>query len=54
MQQSSSWEVNTRPATQEQRVLRKPNFRQFNVLTTFRPWDPFNRDNFHDEEFKGA
>jgi len=39
MQQSSSCEVNTRPATQEQRVLLKPNFRHFNVLTTFRHWD---------------
>jgi hypothetical protein len=39
MQQSSSWEVNMRPATQEQRVLRNPNFRRFNVFTTFRHWD---------------
>jgi len=38
MQQSSSWDVNMCPATQEQRVLRQPNFRQFNVFTTFRHW----------------
>jgi len=28
-----------RPATQEERVLRNPNFRQFNVFTAFSHWD---------------